>query len=152
MMTFGQIPRNMADLLIQQDSTSVECVSEFFSRMKEMVTNAVVSIAQANKTAEGYANRSGRDFQFGLGDGVPLSTKYFIPEAFRDRKRKLAAKFSGPYEIIEVITPVAYRLRLPRGTKARDVIRDSMLKPYHVDAKAEHTTLPPLPVVMRDGE
>jgi hypothetical protein len=27
-----------------------------------------------------------------------------------------------------------------------------MLKPYHGDAKTERTTLPPLPVVMRDGE
>jgi hypothetical protein len=27
-----------------------------------------------------------------------------------------------------------------------------MLKPYHGEAKTERTTLPPLPVVMRDGE
>jgi hypothetical protein len=27
-----------------------------------------------------------------------------------------------------------------------------MLKPYHGDAKTERTTLPPLPVVMQDGE
>ena len=152
MMTFGQIPRSMADILIQPSSTSVECVSEFVSRMQVLVTKAVASIEQANKTAEGYANRSRRDFQFGLGDGVLLSTKYFIPEAFRDRKRKLAAKFAGPYEISEVISPVAYRLRLPIGTKAHDVFHASMLKPYHGDAKTERTTLPPLPVVMRDGE
>jgi hypothetical protein len=29
MMTFGQIPRNMADILIEPSSTSVESVSEF---------------------------------------------------------------------------------------------------------------------------
>jgi hypothetical protein len=81
--------------------------------MQEMVTKTVASIEQGNKTADGYANRSRRDFQFGLGDGVLLSTKYFIPAAFRNRKRKLAAKFAGPFEIIEVILPVAYRLRLP---------------------------------------
>jgi hypothetical protein len=86
MMTFGQIPRNMADILVQPSSTSVECVSEYVSRMHEMATKAVASIEQANKTAEGYANRSRRDFQFGLGDGALLSTEYFIPEAFRDRK------------------------------------------------------------------
>jgi hypothetical protein len=88
MMTFGQIPRSMADILIQPSSTSVERVSEFVSMMQVMVTKAVASIGQANKIAEGYANRSRRYFQFGLGDGVLLSTKYFIPEAFRDRKRK----------------------------------------------------------------
>jgi hypothetical protein len=152
MMTFGQIPRSLADILIQPISTSVECVSEFVLRMQGMVMNAVASIEQANKTAEGYANRSRRDFQFGLGDGVLLYTKYFIPEAFRDRKQKLAAKFAGPCEIIEVISPVDYHLRLPVGTKAHDVFQASILKPYHGDAKTERNTLPPLHIVMRDGE
>jgi hypothetical protein len=45
-------------------------VSEFVSRMQEMVIKAVASIEQDNKTAEGYANRPRRDFQFGLGDGA----------------------------------------------------------------------------------
>jgi hypothetical protein len=142
----------MADILIQPSSTSVECVSEFVLMMQEMVTTAVASIEQANKTAEGYANRSRREFQFALGDKVMLSTKYFIPEAFRDQNRKLAAKFAGPYEIIEEILPVAYRLRLPVGTKAHDVLHASMPKQYHGDAKTDRTTLPPLPVVIRDGE
>jgi Chromo (CHRromatin Organisation MOdifier) domain len=83
---------------------------------------------------------------------VLLSTKYFIPEAFRERKRKLAAKFAGPYEIIEVISQVAYRLQLPIGTKSHDVFHVSMLKPYHGDANTERATLPPLPAVMQDGE
>jgi hypothetical protein len=131
MMKFGQIPRSMADILIQPSSTSVECVSEFVLRMQEMVTKAVASIKQANKTADGYANRPSRHFQFGLRDGVLLSTKCFIPKAFRDRKRKLAAKFAGPYEIIEVISPVSYHLRLSVGTKAHEVFRASILKPYH---------------------
>jgi hypothetical protein len=86
MMMFGQIPRNMADILIEPSSTSVESVSEVFKRLQGLVTSAVTSIDQANKTAEGYANRSRRDIQFGVADAVPLSTKYFIPEAFRERK------------------------------------------------------------------
>jgi hypothetical protein len=116
------------------------------------VTSAVTSIDQASMTAEGYANRSRRDFQFGVGDAVLLSTKYLIPEAFRERKRKVAAKFAGPYEIIEVISPVAYRLQLPKETKAHDVLHASMLKPYHRDANTERATLPPLPMFMQNGE
>jgi hypothetical protein len=67
MMTFGQIPRSMANILIQQSYSSVKSVSEFVFSMQEMVSNAVASIEQANKTADGYANRSRHDFQFVLG-------------------------------------------------------------------------------------
>jgi hypothetical protein len=152
MMTFGKIPRNMADILIEPSSTSVESVSEFVKRLQGLVTSAVTSIYQSNKTTEGYANRSRRDFQFGVGYAVLLSTKYFIPEALRERKRKLAANFAGPHEIIEVISPVAYRLQLPIGTKAHDVFHASMLKQYQGDVNTERATLPSLPVVMQDGE
>jgi hypothetical protein len=152
MMKFGQIPRKMADILIEPSSTSIESVDEFFKRLQGMVTSAVTAIDQANKTAEGYANRSRRDFQFGVGNSVLLSIKYFIPEAFRERERKLAARFAGPYEIIEVIYPVAYRLQLPVGTKAHDEFHESMLTPYHNDANTKRATLRPLPVVMQDGE
>jgi hypothetical protein len=55
----------------------------------------MTSIDKANKTAEGYANRARRDFQFGVGGVVLLSTKYFIAEAFRESKRNLAPKFPG---------------------------------------------------------
>jgi hypothetical protein len=67
-----------------------------FKRLQGLVASAVNTTDQANKTAEGYANRSRRDFQFGVGNAVLISTKYFIPEAFSERKRKLAAKFAGP--------------------------------------------------------
>jgi hypothetical protein len=96
MMMFFQIPRNMADILIDPSSTSVECVSEFVKIMLRLGSNAVISIYQANKTANGYANRSRLDFQFGVGDSALPSTKYFILEAFKDIKRKLSAKFAGP--------------------------------------------------------
>jgi hypothetical protein len=43
-MKFGQIPKSMADIIIQPSSTSIECVSEFIVRIQEMVKNAVSSI------------------------------------------------------------------------------------------------------------
>jgi hypothetical protein len=44
MMTFGQIPRNMADILIEPSSTSVACAYEFVKIMQGLVTSAVTSI------------------------------------------------------------------------------------------------------------
>jgi hypothetical protein len=53
MMTFDQIHRNRADILIEPSSTSVECVSEVLKIMQGLVTIAVTSIYQVNKTLEG---------------------------------------------------------------------------------------------------
>jgi hypothetical protein len=113
--------------LIEPSCTSVECVFYFVKRMQGLVTSAVTSIDQANKTAEWYANRSRRDLKFGVGNAVIPSTKCFIPEAFKDRKRKLAAEFAGPYKIIEVASPVSYRKQIPVGTRAHDEFHTSML-------------------------
>jgi hypothetical protein len=60
MMTFGHIPRNMAEIGIEPSSTSIECVSEVFKQMQGLVTSAVTSIDQENKATEGYANRWSR--------------------------------------------------------------------------------------------
>ena len=48
MMKFRQIPRNMADIMIDPSSTSVECVSEFVNILQVLATCAVTSIYQAN--------------------------------------------------------------------------------------------------------
>jgi hypothetical protein len=86
----------------------------------------LASIDQANKTAEGYAKRQRRDFLFGVGDAVLLSTTYLIPDALKDRKIKLAANFAGTNEINEAISPAAYHLHLRVGTKSQYVFHSSM--------------------------
>jgi hypothetical protein len=49
----------------------------------------------------------------------------------------LAAKFAGPYEIIQVVSPVAYKLSLPPGTNAHPVFHAGLLKPYFPDATGQ---------------
>jgi hypothetical protein len=43
-------------------------------------------------------------------------------------KRKLAAKFAGPYKIIEVIYPVSYGMQLSVGTNAHETFQASCQK------------------------
>ena len=50
------------------------------------------------------------------------------------RKGNLSPRFIGPYEILERVGPVAYRLALPLElAKLHDVFHVSMLRRYHSD-------------------
>jgi hypothetical protein len=67
----------MAEIVIEPSSTSVECVSKFSQIMQGLVTSVVTSIDQTNEMEEGYANRSRRDFQIGVGDATTTTCTIF---------------------------------------------------------------------------
>ena len=53
---------------------------------------------------------------------------------FFGRKGKLNPRFIGPYEILEKVAPVVYRLALPLElAKLHDVFHVSMLQRYRSD-------------------
>ena len=44
---------------------------------------------------------------------------------------KFAAKREGPFTIMEVLSPVTYKLRLPQSWKIHNAFHTSLLSPYH---------------------
>jgi hypothetical protein len=112
------------------------------------MADASRSIAQDDQTAERHSNRKRTGHVFGVGDKVFLSTKHFTPPAYQGRKRKLAGKFAGPYEVVQVVSSVAVKLSLPSGTKAHPVFHTSMLRPYVTDTTGECTPPPAEPVIV----
>jgi hypothetical protein len=83
----------------------VPSASYFVAHMQELAQAASASIEQRNKATAAYQNAKRREYEFGAGDKVLLSTKHFKPPEDKERRKKLAAKFAGPYEIIQVVSP-----------------------------------------------
>jgi hypothetical protein len=93
-----------------------------------------VKVIQANlKTAQSrqksYADRRRKPLQFQIGDFVYLRVSPTKGVQRFGLKGKLAPRYVGPFEILEVCGPVAYKLRLPsQMATIQDVFHVSQLK------------------------
>ncbi|CAN6445407.1 unnamed protein product [Victoria cruziana] len=91
-----------------------------------------------------YADRRRRALEFDVGDSVFLKISA-TKGVFRfGKKGKLSPRFIGPFEILERIGSVAYRLALPPHlSQVHDVFHVSILRKYLPDPnrKAEYTEI-----------
>ncbi|GJU16863.1 hypothetical protein Tco_1144829 [Tanacetum coccineum] len=82
-----------------------------------------------------YADNRRKPLEFQVGDHVMLKVSPWKGVVRFGKKGKLAPRFVGPFEILERIGPVAYRLRLPEElSSVHDTFHVSNLKKCLADA------------------
>jgi hypothetical protein len=64
-----------------------------------------------------------------VGDKVLLSTKYLNLKHSK-RSRKFLPKWIGPFEVVQVVGPVAYELKMNPGWRVHPVFHVLLLEPY----------------------
>lgn len=128
---YGYHPSSPLGLLSQASRSACPAAGDYLARIAEAATLAKDLLAKAQQRQAAYYNQRRRPASFKVGDQVLLSAEAFRLYPERDRpKDKLKALWSGPFPITEVISPLAYRLSLPKGSRAHDVISVQYLKPY----------------------
>ncbi|KAA0035938.1 pol protein [Cucumis melo var. makuwa] len=85
----------------------------------------------AQSRQKSYADVRRKDLEFEIGDKVFLKVAPMKGVLRFERRGKLSPRFVGPFEILERIGPVAYRLALPPSLN--DVFHVSMLRKYVPD-------------------
>ncbi|TYK07646.1 DNA/RNA polymerases superfamily protein [Cucumis melo var. makuwa] len=108
------------------------------SELVQSTNEAIQKIRSRMQTTQSrqksYANVRRKDLEFDVGDKVFLKVAPMKGVVRFERRGKLSPRFVGPFEILERIGPVAYRLALPPSLSAvHDVFHVSMLRKYVLD-------------------
>jgi len=147
----GQHPHTPITLA-KKNTTNVAAASDFIEHWHNMMTIAKDHLREAQERQTKYANNHRRHLMFKTGDQVLLSMKNTNNPVDRNRPtKKLTPRFMGPYTIIQVVSPVAYKLNLPETMKTHPVFHVSLLKPYqHSPDEFARPTPPPPAIVESD--
>jgi hypothetical protein len=98
----------------------------------------VIQIKQNLKVAQNkqkiYVDRKRTPREFKTGDHVYLKVRPGKSSLRMGACAKLVPWYCGPFEILDRVGPVAYRLALPLTVKAQNVFHVSLLKKYIHDS------------------
>jgi len=150
-LEYGRHPRT--PLTVDKPSNKVPNTDEFISRLKEARNLASTALERAARTMKHYADRKRkRTPEFSKGQMVYLDTKNL--KTGRPSK-KLDAKRTGPFKVLEQIGQVAYRLELPLSWRIHPVFHVSLLRPAVINdtlhpEQTDDSLRPPPDVI--DGE
>lgn len=79
------------------------------------------------------ADAKQREMQYEIGDWVLLKLRPYRQTLAKGAKvltGKLAQRYYRPFQVIEHVGPVAYKLQLPEGVKIHHVFHCSKMKPF----------------------
>jgi hypothetical protein len=112
--------------------------------LKENLARAKASFLAPRSRQKLFVDQRRTEVELAVGQTVLLSTINF--KLAHPGTRKLLPKRVGPFEVVERIGKVAYKVKLPPSLKMHDVFHMQLLKPYQDDGQVQ----PPPPSIEID--
>lgn len=101
----------------------VDTIEVILQERDAMLDELHMNLLKAQQTKKTNADKKRRDDQFAMGDKVYVKLQPYRQQTVACRPyEKMAAKFYGPFEIVQRIGQVAYKLQLPDTSKIHPVL------------------------------
>ncbi|VFQ62000.1 unnamed protein product [Cuscuta campestris] len=138
---YGRPPPDL--IPYRRGASRVPAVDEVLAERDELLRMLRANLEAAQQRMKAHADSHRRDVAFKVGDLVLLKLQPYRQHSVARRTcQKLSLRYYGPFEILERIGEVAYRLKLPLSSRIHPVFHVAVLKPY----KGPSADLTPLPL------
>nr|GEV56887.1 reverse transcriptase domain-containing protein [Tanacetum cinerariifolium] len=124
-------------------ASKVAVAEDSLMERDELLRQLKSNLLAAKEHMELKANKRRREVEFQVGDMVLVKLQRYRQLTLAKRlSNKLAKRYYGPYEMVERIGKVAYRLALPATSKIHPVFQVSILKAFLGKGDEAVTELP----------
>ena len=133
-ITYGRKPFSFPDYIAR--SSKIDAVDDLLLSRDEVFTTIRRKLLKAQASMKKTADAKRREVNYEPDSWVLLKLRPYRQSSVKSAQAvtgKLSKRFYGPFQIIERVGKVAYRLKLLDGARIHPVFHCSLLKPFHGD-------------------
>jgi len=130
-VTFGRKPFNFPEYLT--GTSKVDAVDEMLTNREETFLLIRKKLLKAQELMKKYADHKRREVVYQPGEWVMIKLRprrQISAKPQLGSSGKLLKRYYGPFQVVNRVGPVAYRLKLPEGTNIHPIFHCSILKPF----------------------
>ena len=130
-VTFGRKPFNFLEYI--SGTSNIEAVEDLLTDRDATFQTIRKKLLKAQDQMKKQADHKRQEVNYQVGDWVLLRLRPYRQSSTKgtsSASAKLAKRFYGPFQVIERIGPVAYKLKLSDEEKIHPVFHCSKLKPF----------------------